>query len=113
MATATQAPALPRERFPRLARIISYLDSLTGRADLDVLSDLLADAPISRADIEPACLFGQNAYRRNTISESPWYDLLALAWRSGHCPPIHDHRGVSCAFKVIEVRGPEIRFRLP
>ena|ERR1044071_9001723 len=101
---------LARERFPALAPVIVYLDSLTARADLAVLSRLLADLKLTRADLAPACTFGVKGYRRNTISESPWYELLALCWRSGHCTPIHDHKGVSCAFKVIEGTGTEIRF---
>jgi cysteine dioxygenase len=96
--------------FPKLAGLISYLDSLTARADLDVLSTLLKDIHINRADILPACHFGAAGYKRNTISESKWYELLALCWRSGHCTPIHDHHGVSCAFKVIEGTGTEVRF---
>src|ERR1051326_7505518 len=96
--------------FPKLGPLISYLDSLTARADLDTLSKLLAKAEITRGDILPVCSFGVNGYKRNTIAESPWFELLALCWRSGHCTPIHDHRGVSCAFRVIEGTGTEIRF---
>jgi cysteine dioxygenase len=96
--------------FPKLAPLISYLDSLSARADLSVLTRLLQDVAITRADILPACTFGVSGYRRNTIAESPWYELLALCWRSGHCTPIHDHHGVSCAFRVIEGTGTEVRF---
>jgi cysteine dioxygenase len=103
-----QAPS--SVRFPPLGSLIDYLDSLSGRADLEVLSRLLAQLRITRADIEPVCCFGAQGYRRNTISESPWYELLALCWRSGHCTPIHDHRGSSCAFRVVEGVGTEIRF---
>lgn len=100
----------PASRFPRLALLIEYLDSLSGRADLDVLSRLLADTRLTRKDIEPVCCFGADSYRRNIISGSRWYELLALCWRSGHCTPIHDHRGSSCAFRVVEGFGTEIRF---
>ncbi|QYO64773.1 cysteine dioxygenase family protein [Leptolyngbya sp. 7M] len=44
--------------------------------------------------------------------EADLYELLALCWRSGHCTPIHDHRGVSCAFRVIHGTGTEIRFQM-
>lgn len=108
--TAADAPA--GARFPRLAPLIEYLDSLSGRADLSVLSRLLGDMKITRAEIEPVCCFGAQGYRRNTISRSPWYELLALCWRSGHCTPIHDHRGSSCAFRVVHGVGTEIRFTL-
>jgi len=97
--------------FPKLAELITYLDSLTQRADLAALQLILGRLHISRGDILPACVFGQKGYRRNTICRSDWYELLANCWHSGHCTPIHDHRGVSCAFKVIEGIGTEIRFK--
>lgn len=108
--TAASSRGSVAEAFPKLAPLIGYLDSLTARADLDVLQRLLGEVQITREDIKPAVIFGTGGYRRNTISESPWYELLALCWRSGHCTPIHDHHGVSCAFKVIEGTGTEIRF---
>ena len=109
-AAAACSPAATKAAFPKLAPLISYLDSLTARADLSTLTDLLSKTSIARADILPACIFGTRAYRRNTIARSTWYELLALCWRSGHCTPIHDHRGVSCAFRVVEGTGTEIRF---
>ena len=98
------------ERFPRLAPVLAYLDSLTTRADLGVLSGLLSKLDLARSDIAPACVFGQRGYRRNTICQSAHYELLALCWRSGACTPIHDHKGVSCVFRIIEGQGTEIRF---
>jgi cysteine dioxygenase len=97
---------------PKLAPLIAYLDSLTGRADLATLHRLLSRAGITRADIEEACVFGARGYKRNTIARSDHYELLALTWRSGHCTPIHDHRQSSCAFRVVEGTGTEIRFRV-
>lgn len=102
----------PAQRFPKLGELIRYLDSITGRADLAELSRLLSGLSVTRADLAPACLFGAKGYKRNTLSESPHYELLAVCWRSGHCTPIHDHRGVSCAFRVVEGTGTEIRFRM-
>ena len=91
--------------------MISYLDSLTTRVNLGVLDRLLGSVDLCRADIESVCVFGTKAYRRNTISRSDQYELLALCWRSGHVTPIHDHQGSSCAFRVIEGRGTEIRYK--
>lgn len=102
----------PAQRFPKLARLIGYLDSVKGRADLKVLAKMLGEVQITRQDILPACIFGTGAYKRNTISRSEHYELLALCWRSGHCTPIHDHTGSSCAFRVVEGTGTEIRFDL-
>lgn len=109
--SACQAGASASARFPRLASVIAYLDSLTARADLSILSALLARLDVARSDIAPACQFGIRGYKRNTICESPWYELLALCWHSGDRTPIHDHQGVSCAFRVVEGEGTEIRFR--
>ncbi|MEO1277514.1 MAG: cysteine dioxygenase family protein [Planctomycetota bacterium] len=95
---------------PPLADIVGYLEGLRGRADLGVLADLLEELDITRHDIAPACVFGARGYRRNTIARGEWFELLALCWRSGDCTPIHDHEGSSCAFKVIEGQGTEIRY---
>ncbi len=103
-------PATARAKFPTLDALIGYLDGLRGRADLDTLSGHLSDLRVTRADLEPAIAFGTRSYRRNTIAHSPYFELLALCWRSGHCTPIHDHRGSSCAFRVVEGVGTEIRF---
>lgn len=100
----------PRVCFPRLSDLIEYLTSLKSRANLDVLARHLGALRITRADLEPACRFGVRSYRRNVIAASPWFELLALTWRSGHCTPIHDHEGVSCAFRVVHGTGTETRF---
>lgn len=99
-------------KFPKLAPLIAYLSSLDGRADLGALSKLLCGLEISSADLQPALCFGTCSYKRNTIAESPHFELLALCWRSGHCTPIHNHIGSSCAFRVIQGTATEIRFRL-
>jgi cysteine dioxygenase len=113
---STLAPTVPPRKTvhpvpARLAPLVEYLESLRGRADLDILSGLLKKAEITRREIEPFCIFGTRGYKRNTISASTWYELLALCWRSGHCSTIHDHAGSSCAFRVVEGQGTEIRFR--
>lgn len=106
----TQACIPPAERFPALAHLINYLDSLHSRADLPTLHRLLNGLSITRADFDSVCIFGTHGYRRNPVSRSDWYELVALTWRSSHCTPIHDHRGSSCAFRVVEGTGTEIRF---
>lgn len=115
MATPTTIPnaeaCSASAKFPKLASLISYLDSLDRRADLNVLAGMLSKLDVSRCDIAPCCVFGTKSYRRNTITESPWYELLALCWHSADATPIHDHMGVSCAFRVVEGTGTEIRFR--
>lgn len=95
-----------------LRPLVNYLESLEGRADLGELSRLLSALKVTRADLSPWVQFGTQGYRRNTIRRSRWFELLALCWRSGHCTPIHDHTGSSCAFRVIEGHGTEVRFRV-
>ncbi len=97
---------------PALRPLIGYLQTLTHRADLAILTHHLQSLNITRDDVEPACCFGARSYKRNVIAASPWFELLALTWRSGQCTPIHDHRGVSCAFRVVHGVGTEIRFEL-
>jgi cysteine dioxygenase len=106
-----EAACTPVMNFPKLEPLIGYLNSLSGRANLSVLTDLLTNLDVCRADIAPCCIFGQKGYRRNTISRTDWYELLALCWHSGDRTPIHDHKGVSCAFRVVEGVGTEIRFK--
>lgn len=108
--TTTGAARLPIP--DSLEPLVDYLEGLQGRANLAELSRLLSTLKVSRADLEPWCQFGTQGYRRNTIRRSQWFELLALCWRSGHCTPIHDHTGSSCAFRVIEGYGTEVRFRV-
>ena len=109
--SSTEPPCTPaRERFPKLAPLIDYLDSIRGRADLNILTKLLNDVQVGRCDVESACCFGARGYKRNTISRTEYYELVALCWRSGDYTPIHDHAGSSCAFKVLFGTGTEIRF---
>jgi len=101
---------LEGHRYPKLDALVEYLDRLDARACLSKLTELLTLANVCREDIAPSCVFGPKGYRRNTIKRTEWYELLALCWRSGDRTPIHDHQGVSCAFKVVEGTGTEIRF---
>lgn len=111
-ATASPLTAGATTPLPGVIRpLVKYLDSLRGRADLTVLAGMLKELDLSRADINPWCQFGTRGYRRNTIRRSECYELLALCWRSGDCTPIHDHAGCSCAFRVVQGTGTEIRFR--
>ncbi|MCA9277634.1 MAG: cysteine dioxygenase family protein [Phycisphaeraceae bacterium] len=98
-------------QYPKLAELIDYLDSLATRADLHVLADMLDRLDVCRDDIASCCQFNPCGYRRNIISKTEHYELLALCWRSGDCTPIHDHRGSSCAFRVVAGEGTEIRFQ--
>ena len=95
---------------PKLNELVAYLDGLQGPMDLGVVERLLGELDIARGDVASSCVFGTKGYKRNTISRGEWYELVCICWRSGHCTPIHDHRGSSCGFKVVEGVGTEIRF---
>lgn len=95
-----------------LRELVDYLTGLHDRASLKTLEQLLRAARVTRADLEPFLRFGTRGYVRNVIRRSEHFELLALCWRSGHVTPIHDHRGSSCAFKVIHGTGTEVRFAL-
>lgn len=96
--------------YPKLSALLRYLDGLDGRMDLKIVEDMLRDVDVGREDITDCCRFGARAYKRNCIKRGEWYELVALCWRSGQCSPIHNHRGSSCGFKVIEGVGTEVRF---
>ncbi len=96
--------------FPKLSGVIEYLEGLSARADLAVLERLLKDADVSREDLKAVCHFCDSCYQRNTIARSDWFELVALCWKSGQVTPIHDHHGSSCAFRVVEGTGTEVRF---
>jgi cysteine dioxygenase len=107
--SATEQAAIAR--FPKLAAILTYLQAANSRIDLEVLSELLRSTHITKADIAEACQFSDRAYARNTIARSEHFELLALCWNSCQITPVHDHLGSSCAFKVIQGTGTEIRYR--
>ena len=75
----------------KLTELISYLDSLTARVDLAKLKNHLENVDIKRSDVETLCMFGDDTYKRNLISQSKWYELLVMCWRPGQRSQIHDH----------------------
>jgi cysteine dioxygenase len=87
-----------------------YLDSLSGVVELEILGTLLRDLKITPLDIPEFCIFDRMTYRRNLVSRSDWYELLAICWRTGHSSPIHDHHGSSCAFKILSGVATERNF---
>lgn len=95
---------------PKLEPLLDYLHGLTDRGELGRLAELLGDLDVTGKDLSAWCSFGSKAYKRNTIARGEMFELLALCWRSRQATPIHDHRGSSCAFRVIEGTGVEIRY---
>jgi len=87
---------------PKLEPILSYLQELDAPADLAMLRRLLTIAKLRRDDLQPFVLFLDDHYARNLICKSAWFELVCVCWKSGQATPIHDHKGSSCAFVVVE-----------
>src|SRR5262245_60101145 len=85
-----------------LEELFDYLDRLEGRAPLHELTAELADLEIELEDVAAHARFSSRAYCRNLVRGGPWYNVLVLCWRNGQRSPIHDHKGSSCAVRVLE-----------
>jgi cysteine dioxygenase len=93
-----------------LATLFDYLDHLEGRAPLAELTAQLAQAEVTCADVAQFIRFSERGYTRNLVRAGPWYNVLALCWKNGQRSPIHDHRGSSCAVRVLRGTATETLF---
>ncbi len=84
-----------------LVKLIRYMDSLSGPADLKTVERLLLESDVTPQDMVEACKFDSRRYARNLLAKSDWYQLLVICWRSGQSSPIHDHIGTACGVRVI------------
>lgn len=82
-------------------RALTELDQYAGRIPLAVLRDWLARTAVTVDDARPFLQFSPDHYVRNLMYAGPSYQALVICWHSGQRSPIHDHRGSSCAVKVI------------
>jgi cysteine dioxygenase len=82
--------------------LFCYLDRLRDRAPLDELKAELADFEVGVEELAPHVRYAERTYRRNLVRATDWYNLWVLCWRNGQRSPIHDHRGSSCAVRVLE-----------
>lgn len=78
------------------------LDQHPDRVPLDELVRLVGKLTFDREALRPYAVFDPTRYRRNLIQAGPGYQALLLCWRAGQRSPIHDHKGSSCAVRVIE-----------
>lgn len=84
-----------------LVKLIRYMDSLSGPADLKTVERLLLESDVTTQDMIEACKFDNHRYARNLLAKSKWYELMVICWRSGQSSPIHDHIGTTCGVRVI------------
>jgi cysteine dioxygenase len=82
-------------------KLFEELDQYDHRVPLDHLVARLKCLETDWDQIDPFVKFARNAYRRNLMRVGPAYHALILCWRSGQRSPIHDHRGSSCAVRVL------------
>lgn len=64
------------------------------------LMDLAARLRLSRDLVESRTLFTTEAYARNLVCRTPFFELLVLCWRPGQVTTIHDHAGALNAIRV-------------
>jgi len=84
-----------------LPQLLRFLNRLQQRAPLEALVAELTELEIEAEDLAPHVRFSDRAYRRNLVHAGRWHNLLVLCWRNGQRSPIHDHRGSSCAVRVL------------
>jgi cysteine dioxygenase len=84
-----------------ISQLIGYLEGLRKRAPLPELMTELSSLDISLADVASFVRFAETTYRRNLVHAGPWHNLWVLCWKNGQRSPIHDHRGSSCAVRVL------------
>jgi cysteine dioxygenase len=66
-----------------------------------VLKQELAELDVDWSALAPHVLYSARTYRRNLVKASRHYNLLVLCWKNGQRSPIHDHKGSSCAVRVL------------
>ena len=85
----------------RLDPLFAFLDSLDNRAPLADLVEALERCEVEYEDIASHVRFSERAYQRIPIRGGPWYQAWVMCWRNGQRSPIHDHKGSSCAVRVL------------
>jgi len=94
---------------PPLEALLEF-DQYTGRIPLVVLQEWLARTEVTLDLVRPFLRFSPEHYVRNLMYAGQSYQALVLCWQSGQRSPIHDHRGSSCAVKIISGIATETTF---
>jgi cysteine dioxygenase len=85
----------------KLRPLAQYLDTLTARASIDRLRELLTESNATIEDVREFVHFETGHYQRNLVCQNGWYELLIICWRSGQRSPIHNHARSTCGLKVL------------
>lgn len=86
---------------PKLQPLVDYLNTLTARASIERLRELLAASNVTLADVRDFVRYEPGHYQRNLVALGPWYEVLIICWRSGQRSPIHNHAQSTCGLKVL------------
>jgi cysteine dioxygenase len=95
-----------------LEQWFTELDQHVDRIPLEVLTSGLKRLCLDFTGVEKFVQFSPERYRRNLMHAGPAYHALVLCWRSGQRSPIHDHRGSTCAVRVIRGEATETVFEM-
>jgi len=93
-----------------LEKLVGFLEGLNERASMGELNDLLGELDVCDQRLVDFVHFEKCTYRRNLISEGPWYELLCICWKSGQRSPIHNHAGSTCGLRIIQGLATETKF---
>jgi cysteine dioxygenase len=89
---------------------LQELEQYDGRIPLDVLHAWITRTTVTIDDVRAYMVFSTDHYVRNLLHAGPSYQALVLCWHSGQRSPLHDHRGSSCAVKIISGVATETLF---
>jgi cysteine dioxygenase len=94
---------------PPLAALLELTD-YSERIPLAVLAGWLSRTSVTLDMVRPFLHFSSDHYVRNLMYAGASFQALVLCWKSGQRSPIHDHRGSSCAVKIISGVATETTF---
>ena len=95
-----------------IQELLGSLDLYSDRVPLRELTRRLEDLTIDLEDVREYVAFGRESYRRNLMHAGAAYHALILCWRAGQRSPIHDHRGSSCAVRILKGVATESQFEM-
>jgi cysteine dioxygenase len=78
-----------------------HLDGLSGRPDVERLTEELSTFDVELADLTDYLHFSPATYKRNLVRTGPHYHAWLLCWKNGQRSPIHDHTGSACVVRVL------------
>lgn len=96
---------------PAFRGLLSYLNSLTGRANAQELEFELRNCGIDFQDLADCCRFSGVEYLRIPLILDSLYEVVLIGWRSGQRTPIHNHPGSTCGVRVLQGIATETIFQ--